>query len=75
MDPSDHRLTASYGSSSEAKAYRAKQEELLQEGRLKDAIQMDVDDIRSRFGSEYDAAIEQMLKYANTLDPSDFIKR
>ncbi|MDH1629787.1 hemagglutinin repeat-containing protein [Pseudomonas mosselii] len=75
MDPADHRLTASYGSSPEAKAYRAKQEELLQEGRLKDAIQMDVDDIRSRFGNKYDAAIEQMLKYADTLDPTDFIKR
>ncbi|CAI8770958.1 hypothetical protein EMIT047CA2_180057 [Pseudomonas soli] len=47
----------------------------MQEGQLKDAIQTDVDDLRSRFGSKYDAVIEQMLKYAKTLDPNDFIKR
>ena len=75
MEPADHRLTASYGSSPEAKAYRARQEQLLQEGKLREAIQMDVDDIRSKFGGKYDAAIEQMLKYADSLDASQFIKR
>ncbi|WP_139317797.1 hypothetical protein [Pseudomonas sp. PA1(2017)] len=75
MTREDHALTASHGSSNEAKAYRAKQQKLLSEGKLKEAIQMDVDDIRSKFGSKYDSGIEQMLKYADTLDPRDFVGR
>lgn len=74
MDPADHKMTASYGSSPEAKAYRAKQERLLSEGKLMEAIKMDVDDIRSKFGSKYDSAISQMLKYAESLDSKQFIK-
>jgi filamentous hemagglutinin len=37
-----------------------------------DAIQMDIDDIRSKFGNKYDPAIEEMLEYARTLNPEDF---
>lgn len=74
MTREDHALTSSHGSSSAAKAYRAKQQQLLSEGKLKEAIQMDVDDIRLKFGNKYDSGIEQMLKYADTLDPKDFIK-
>jgi len=36
---------------------------------------MDVNDISSRFGNKYDVAIEQMLKYADTLNPKDFVRR
>lgn len=42
---------------------------------LKEAIQMDVDDIRSKFGSKCDSGIEQMLKYVDTLDPREFVGR
>ncbi|WP_256657133.1 MULTISPECIES: hemagglutinin repeat-containing protein [unclassified Pseudomonas] len=75
MDPKDHADTASHGRSKEADAYRAKQEELLGQGKLKEAIQMDVDDIRGKFGNKYDDAIKQMLDYADTLNPDDFKKR
>ena len=37
-----------------------------------EAIQMDVNDIRSRFGNKYDDAIQQMLDYAKTVDPNQF---
>jgi filamentous hemagglutinin len=74
MSPEDHKLTASAGSSDEAKAYRAQQQKLLSEGRLDEAIQMDVDDIRSKFGGKYDDNIQQMLEYAKSLNPSDFKK-
>ena len=74
MSRDDHKLTASAGSSDDAKAYRAKQQKLLSEGKLDEAIQMDVDDIRSKFGSKYDDNIQQMLEYAKTLNPSDFKK-
>ncbi|WP_410003778.1 hemagglutinin repeat-containing protein [Pseudomonas syringae] len=75
MDPADHKLTASYGSSPEAKAYRAQQEKLLKEGKLDEAIDMDVNDIRSKFGDKYDASIGQMKEYAKSLNPEQFIPR
>lgn len=49
MDPEDHRRTASYGSSDDAMAYRNKQKELIDKGKFKEAIQMDFDDIKSKF--------------------------
>ncbi|WP_434560935.1 hemagglutinin repeat-containing protein [Pseudomonas sp. Z4-20] len=75
MDPNDHKFTASNGNSDAAKSYRAQQEELLKQGKLDEAIKMDVDDIRSKFGDKYDAAIEQMLKYSKSLNPEDFKPR
>jgi hypothetical protein len=78
MDPADHRRTSSYGSGAEAQACRTEQQRLLNEGRLQDAIQMDVDDIRRievEIGQpgKYDTAIQQLQNYANTLEPNDFI--
>ncbi|WP_095092859.1 hemagglutinin repeat-containing protein [Pseudomonas sp. Irchel 3A5] len=75
MDPNDHKLTASNGNSDAAKAYRAQQKELLEQGKLDEAIKMDIDDIRSKFGDKYDAAIEQMVKYSKSLNPEDFKPR
>jgi hypothetical protein len=72
MDPADHAKTASYGNSPDARKYRAIQQELLNQGKLEEAIQMDIDDIRSKFGSKYDDAIHEMVEYARTLDPSAF---
>ncbi|WP_223202951.1 hypothetical protein [Stenotrophomonas sp. 169] len=72
MSPQDHRRTRSHGGSHEAQAYRAEQQALLRDGKLMDAVQMDVDDIRSKFGNKYDDNIKQMLDYAKTLDPSQF---
>lgn len=63
MSPEDHKLTASYGSSSAAKEYQKAQQELLEQGKIMEAIQMDIDDIRSKFGNKYDEAIEEALKY------------
>src|SRR5690606_6965105 len=75
MEPGDHRLTASYGGSPEAKAYRERQKELIDQGRFAEAAQMDIDDIRSKFGNKYDSAIKEMTDYINTLNPEDFINR
>ena len=72
MTPEDHRKTASHGSSDEALSYRARQEELLSQGKLMEAIDMDVQDIRARFGDKYDEGIKQMLEYASKLNPDDF---
>ena len=63
MERADHYDTASWGNSREARAYRAEQSRLIEEGRFRDAQQMDIDDIRAKFGTKYDDAIQQMLDY------------
>ncbi len=64
MDREDHRQTASCGNSREAQEYRAKQAQLISEGKFEEAMQMDIDDIHEKFGSKYDEAIEEMKDYA-----------
>lgn len=68
MDKLDHRQTASWGSSIEAREYQAAQREKIQNGDFRGALQMDIDDIREKFGNKYDNAIEQMLQYVDKLE-------
>jgi hypothetical protein len=74
-DPAYHQKAASYGSSPEAKVYPAKQQELLQERRLQEAIDMDVTDIRAKFGDKYDTALKQIQEHAHSLDPGQFMNK
>lgn len=60
----DHKKTASYGSSSAAVAFRAKEAELIADGKFAEAMQMGIDDIRDLFGTKYDDAISEMIAYA-----------
>lgn len=68
MDKSDHRQTASCGNSREAREYRASQKELIENGKFRDALKMDIDDIRDKFGSKYDKSISEMLKYVDKIE-------
>ena len=68
MDKADHRRTKSWGNSKEAQKYRTEQKDLIKQGKFKEAQQMDVDDVRSKFGSKYDQGIEQMRDYTNKED-------
>ncbi|MGI5171133.1 polymorphic toxin-type HINT domain-containing protein [Spirillospora sp. CA-253888] len=63
MDKLDHHATESWGSGYAGKLHRHHQMFLLRNGRLDEAIQMDIDNIRNLFGSKYDAAINEMLGY------------
>lgn len=74
MEKADHRKTASCGSSREAREYQAAQKELIDKGRFREAVQMDIDDIREKFGSKYDGAIAEMLKYVDKLEAEGKIK-
>ena len=67
MDAKDHMQTASWGSSNNAVEYRAEQAKLIAGGNMKAAIQKDIDDITSKFGTKYNDAIEQMLEYAKEM--------
>ncbi|MFD9799897.1 polymorphic toxin-type HINT domain-containing protein [Streptomyces sp. NPDC059071] len=60
MDAADHRALYSTGYGLPTQAWHMRQKELLDAGDLRGAIQMDVDDIRARFGSKYDEAIIEM---------------
>ena len=64
MEKGDHQETASWGNSREAREYRAKQAELVKQGKFEEAMQMDIDDIHDKFGSKYDDAIAQMMDVA-----------
>jgi hypothetical protein len=70
MDTPEHHQTASWGRSKAAQAYRTKQQELIGQGRFREAQQMDIDDVRSKFGPIYDEHIRQMEEYTDTLDPN-----
>ena len=68
MTKEDHRLTASYGRSTDSQLYRAEQRRLIEAGNYHDAIQMDIDDIRLKFGDKYDDAISEMLEILAVFD-------
>lgn len=68
MDKEDHRKTASCGSSREAREYQEKQKELISQGKFREALQMDIDDIHEKFGDKYDDAINEMLEYVDQLE-------
>lgn len=68
MDYEDHRETASCGNSREAQEYRAKQKELIEQGKFREAFQMDVDDIRDKFGDKYNEAISKAEEYLDQLE-------
>jgi len=67
----DHEKTASYGNSREAKEYRQKQRELIEQGKFDEAVQMDIDDIHEKFGNKYDNAIAEMKEYVKILKEED----
>ena len=67
METQDHMDTASWGRAKKAEQYRQKQKELIDQGKFMEAQQMDLDDVRGKFGDKYDDAIQQMLDYTKEL--------
>jgi len=63
----DHTHTSSNGSSYGAIGYRAVQQNLINNGHWQAATDMDIVDIRSRYGSKYDMAIADMQAYTSCL--------
>jgi filamentous hemagglutinin len=58
---------SSTGSSREAKAWRKKQQDLIAQGRIREAVKMDIDEARRLFGNKYDVAIQEMLDYITSV--------
>jgi hypothetical protein len=63
----DHRQTLSCGSSDEAKVHREKQKALIDQGKFREAQQLDIENIRELFGRKYDRQIQEMLDYTDQL--------
>ncbi|MFD0270376.1 hypothetical protein ACFVGY_28020 [Streptomyces sp. NPDC127106] len=57
---SSHPRALSTGSWTESKEHRARQLELMEAERFKQAVRLDVNDIRSKFGAKYDGALNEM---------------
>lgn len=67
MDKQDHMKTASWGRAKEAQIYRAKQKELIENGHFKEAQNMDIKDIRNKFGNKYDTEIKEAQAYTKSI--------
>ena len=67
MRREDHKLTGSYDWTKQAQAYQRKQAEHIAAGRFREAMEMDIADIRSKFGSAYDDGIKEMIEYAKSI--------
>jgi hypothetical protein len=64
MLPPDHKVTISFGRGADAILHRKAQADLIAKGDFHGAQGLDIADIRKKFGSRYDRAIEGMIKYS-----------
>lgn len=74
----DHEKTKSHPRHPLSVDYQAKQKKLVQEGRFYEALQNDIDDLRSIAADngtphQFECQIQQATAYANTTDPKDYI--
>ncbi|MEV6318846.1 hypothetical protein [Streptomyces sp. NPDC051776] len=61
MEYADHRAVTSTGSGRPAKQWHQAQKDLIDQGKFDEAMKMDIDDIRARFGTKYDQHIADMV--------------
>lgn len=61
MEYDDHRDFISTGSGKASELWRAKQRALILQGKFDEAMKMDIDEIRRKHGTKYDAAIKEMV--------------
>ena len=65
MERLDHRNTLSYGGNTSSKngRFRDPQKKLIKEGKFAEAFQLEVEDVRRKFGDRYDEAIEEAKRF------------
>ncbi len=72
----DHeKYFSCHGKSRKTLKYLEKQKQLVQNGKVMEAIQNDEDDIIGKTSTTYSRAIKEMKDYARTLNPNDFIHK
>ena len=75
MDYDHEKYFASHGKSRKTLRFLELQKQLVQEGKIMKAIQVDEEDIRFKTSSTYASALKEMKDYARKLDPNDFISK
>lgn len=63
MYTEDHKLTASCDNKPGSREYRALQKKLMEEGKFWDAFDMDVKDLKNKFGNKYDDAVAELTDW------------
>ena len=63
MKTEDHKQTASFDKRRNSSLYRKKQLTLIREGKFEEALEMDIADIKKKFGNKYDMEIEQLKDF------------
>jgi hypothetical protein len=67
MEPPDHLNTSSHGSKGLAGAqYRSQVEDLIKQGKMRDAMALEIKDVRRIAGVKYNQAIREMSDYAKS---------
>ncbi|QIJ63460.1 RHS repeat-associated core domain-containing protein [Streptomyces sp. JB150] len=62
MEKADHAQLNSTGSSTTAANWHATQRALINQGRITEAMRMDIDDIKTKFPEKYDQHIKEMVE-------------
>ncbi len=75
MSKEDHEETLSWGPSKKAKAHRARQRALIDQGKFREAQQLDIENIRELFPGKYDRQIQEMLDYTEQLYKDPIYKK
>jgi DNA repair exonuclease SbcCD ATPase subunit len=72
----DHKDTESYGSGQDSELYRLKQSDLISQGRIREAIQMDIDDIRAKFpDGRYEPGLRQLEQYIERIKIEELVQQ
>lgn len=69
------KYLASHGKSKVTAQYIEMQKKLVAEGKVIEAIQKDIEDIKNKTNILYTKGLNQMKNYAKTLNPNDFIEK
>jgi len=67
MKTEHHRMTSSYGALRAARAFREQMRNLMARGEERKAMAMAIWDVRRIAGSEYNQAVQEMLKVLKEL--------
>ena len=64
MDILDHMNTASWGNRKTSQQWRSVQEDLIRRGKFGKAMEMDIRDVKRKFGNKYNDGMTEMINYA-----------
>jgi hypothetical protein len=67
MESADHAMTSSYGNSAAARAFRDNIQQLIGQGKWREAAATEIRDVRRVAGAKYNEAVQEMLEYMRSI--------